>query len=77
MIPKAKAWTVRVYWTEGNRKDTTVYEAYGPTKLFAWWNARPKVMKAYLIRNNPFDQTVGVKPRWHKVTISVKREVQT
>ena len=47
MIPKAKAWTVRVYWTEGNRKDTTVYEAYGPTKLFAWWNARPKVMKAY------------------------------
>ena len=73
MIPKVRAWTVRVYWTEGNRKDVTVYDAIGPTKLFAWWNARPKVWQDSFDRN--FKEANWRK--WHKVTISVKREVQT
>jgi len=67
MIPKSKAWIVKVYWSESDRKDVTVYEAYGPTKLFAWWNARKRAMRDSL--NNDGRQWTN-----KRVTISVKRE---
>jgi hypothetical protein len=71
MIPKVKAWNVRVYWDKADRKDVTVYDAYGPTKLFAWWNAKDKILQESFDRN--FKELNWRK--WDRITISVKREI--